>query len=43
MCTSEFGHLPEVGEEIVIGDYLFHVTEADDRRVQAFRVTRQEN
>jgi magnesium and cobalt transporter len=43
MCTSEFGHLPEVGEEIVIGDYLFHVTEADDRRVQAFRVTRQES
>ena len=43
MCTSEFGHLPEVGEEIVIGDYLFHVTEADDRRVQAFRVTRLEN
>lgn len=40
MCTSEFGHLPEVGEEITIGDYLFHVTEADDRRVQAFRVTR---
>jgi len=43
MCTSEFGHLPEVGEEIAIGDYLFHVTEADDRRVQAFRVIRQEN
>jgi magnesium and cobalt transporter len=42
MCTSEFGHLPEVGEEIAIGDYLFHVTEADDRRVQAFRVTRQQ-
>ncbi|HET6554255.1 MAG TPA: transporter associated domain-containing protein [Dyella sp.] len=41
MCTSEFGHLPEVGEEIAIGDYLFHVTEADDRRVQAFRVTRR--
>ncbi|WP_114241728.1 HlyC/CorC family transporter [Dyella sp. C9] len=41
MCTSEFGHLPEVGEEIAIGDFLFHVTEADDRRVQAFRVTRQ--
>lgn len=40
MCTSEFGHLPEVGEEIAIGDYLFHVTEADDRRVQAFRVSR---
>jgi len=44
MCTSEFGHLPEVGEEIAIGDFLFHVTEADDRRVQAFRVThRQED
>jgi magnesium and cobalt transporter len=42
MCTSEFGHLPEVGEEIAIGDYLFHVTEADDRRVQAFRVTQRQ-
>ena len=41
MVTSEFGHLPEVGEEVSIGDYLFHVTEADDRRVQQFRVTRQ--
>jgi magnesium and cobalt transporter len=41
MTTSEFGHLPEVGEEIAIGGYLFHVTEADDRRVQQFRVTRQ--
>ena len=41
MVTSEFGHLPEVGEEVVIGTYLFHVTEADDRRVQAFRVLRQ--
>jgi magnesium and cobalt transporter len=41
MVTSEFGHLPEVGEEVAIGDYLFHVTAADDRRVQQFRVTRQ--
>ena len=40
MATSEFGHLPEVGEEVAIGNYLFHVTEADDRRVQQFRVTR---
>ena len=39
MITSEFGHLPEVGEEIAVGDYLFHVTEADDRRVQQFRVS----
>ncbi len=41
MVTSEFGHLPEVGEEVIIGDYLFLVTEADDRRVQQFRVARQ--
>jgi magnesium and cobalt transporter len=41
MVTSEFGHLPEVGEEVEIGSYLFHVTEADDRRVQAFRVLKQ--
>ncbi|HEV2619565.1 MAG TPA: transporter associated domain-containing protein, partial [Acidobacteriaceae bacterium] len=41
MVTSEFGHLPEIGEEVRIGDYLFHVTQADDRRVQEFRVVRQ--
>lgn len=38
MVTSEFGHLPEVGEQVVIGSYMFHVTEADNRRVQCFRV-----
>ncbi|HEY0197196.1 MAG TPA: transporter associated domain-containing protein [Rhodanobacter sp.] len=43
MVTSEFGHLPEVGEEVVIGTYLFHVTEADDRRVQQFRVMRKQD
>jgi magnesium and cobalt transporter len=43
MVTSEFGHLPEVGEEVAIGDYLFLVTEADDRRVQAFRVVLQKD
>ncbi|MGP1664755.1 MAG: transporter associated domain-containing protein, partial [Rhodanobacter sp.] len=41
MVTAEFGHLPEVGEEATAGDYLFHVTEADDRRVQQFRVIHQ--
>ena len=41
MVTSEFGHLPEVDEQVAIGDYLFHVTAADDRRVLQFRVTRQ--
>jgi len=41
LITAEFGHLPEVGEEAGAGDFLFHVTEADDRRVQQFRVTRR--
>ncbi len=41
MATSEFGHLPEAGEEVVIGDFLFLVTAADERRVQQFRVVRQ--
>ncbi|MDE2156898.1 MAG: CBS domain-containing protein [Xanthomonadaceae bacterium] len=40
MVTSEFGHLPDVGEETAIGTYLFQVTAADDRRVQQFRVVR---
>jgi magnesium and cobalt transporter len=41
LITAEFGHLPEAGEETVAGDFLFLVTEADDRRVQQFRVTRR--
>jgi magnesium and cobalt transporter len=41
MVTSEFGHLPEVSEEIAIGNFEFHVTQADDRRVQQFRVVRR--
>jgi len=41
LLTAEFGHLPEAGEEAGAGNYLFHVTEADDRRVQQFRVTRR--
>jgi magnesium and cobalt transporter len=40
MITSEFGHLPAAGEEIAVGDFVFNVTEADDRRVQQFHVTR---
>jgi magnesium and cobalt transporter len=34
--------VPEAGEEIAVGDYLFHVTQADDRRVQQFRVSRHQ-
>src|SRR5690348_10791267 len=42
LLTAEFGLLPEAGEEAGAGDFLFHVTEADDRRVQQFHVTRRE-
>ena len=42
LITSEFGHLPEAGEETAADGFLFHVIAADDRRVQQFRVTRRE-
>ena len=38
MVTSEFGHLPEPGEETVLGSFQFRVTKADDRRVLQFAV-----
>ena len=38
MVTSEFGHLPETGEEVDLGGFHFHVTRADDRRVLQFAV-----
>ena len=41
MATSELGRLPQVGEDVDLGDFIFHVTEADERRVQQFRVTRR--
>ncbi|MBD8880523.1 CBS domain-containing protein [Rhodanobacter sp. 7MK24] len=41
LVTAEFGHLPEVDEETTAGEFRFHVTEADDRRVQQFHVTRR--
>jgi magnesium and cobalt transporter len=38
MVTSEFGHLPESGEEIVLGGFTFRVNKADARRVLQFAV-----
>jgi magnesium and cobalt transporter len=38
MVTSEFGHLPEPGEEIVLGGFTFRVSKADARRVLQFAV-----
>jgi magnesium and cobalt transporter len=41
MITSEFGHLPDTGEETELDGLLFHVTQSDDRRVHQFRVQPQ--
>ncbi len=41
MVTSEFGHLPDIGEETLIDGLMFHVMHADDRRVHQFRVNAQ--
>ncbi len=38
MVTSEIGHLPQVGEETVIGGFHFQVTKTDARRVLQFSV-----
>jgi magnesium and cobalt transporter len=38
MITSEFGHLPEPGEDIVLGGFTFRVAKADARRVLQFAV-----
>ncbi len=38
MVTSEFGHLPEPGEEIALGGFTFRVAKADVRRVLQFAV-----
>jgi len=38
MIASEFGHVPQPGEEIALGGFLFRVTKGDARRVQQFAV-----
>ncbi|WP_440222358.1 HlyC/CorC family transporter [Dokdonella sp. MW10] len=38
MLTSEFGHVPQPGEETTLGGFLFRVTKGDARRVQQFAV-----
>jgi magnesium and cobalt transporter len=39
LVVAEFGRLPEPGETIEIGGWLFKVTAADDRRLHAMEVT----
>lgn len=38
LVTQAFGHLPERGEAVEIGGFLFEVAKADARRVQLLRV-----
>ena len=38
LVTQAFGHLPEHGESVEIGGFLFEVAKADDRRVHLLRV-----
>ena len=38
MLASAFGHVPQPGEEIALGGFLFRVTKGDARRVQQFAV-----
>lgn len=40
LVVAEFGRLPEAGEAVMIGDWQFKVTAADDRRLHAMEVTR---
>lgn len=41
MATAAIGHLPQVGEEIAVGAYRFEVTQADERRVRQFKVSKR--
>ena len=38
LVTGAIGHLPEAGEELVLGRFVFRVAGADARRVHAFHV-----
>jgi len=39
LVTNELGHLPERGEEVTIGNYLFKVISANSRRINNLQVT----
>jgi len=40
LVVAEFGRLPEPGESVSIGGWLFEVSSADDRRLHAMEVSR---
>lgn len=39
LVTNELGHLPERGEEVLMGRYLFKVVSANSRRINNLQVT----
>jgi len=39
IVLHEFGHMPQKGEEIAIGDFTFKIVSADNRRIQTIQVT----
>lgn len=39
LLLQSFGHLPGTGEETRIGDYIFEIAEADNRRIISARVS----
>ncbi|WP_116963567.1 HlyC/CorC family transporter [Fastidiosibacter lacustris] len=43
LVINQLEHLPDVGEEIVFGDFTFRVTAADKRRVRTLHVIRKNN
>ena len=42
MVAAEFGHLPQPGDEIQLGGFMFRVTKGDSRRLQQLAVRIQE-
>ncbi len=42
MITSEFGHLPQPGEELQLEGFLFRISKGDSRRLQQLAVRIQE-
>ena len=42
MVAAEFGHMPQPGEEIQLGGFMFRVTKGDSRRLQQLAVRIQE-
>jgi magnesium and cobalt transporter len=42
LIAHGFGHLPQAGEEITLGNFTFRITNADKRRIQQLQVSIQE-